>query len=147
MKYIKGLKYQLAANISCQTQLFGYNIDTPEYSLTPDGILTGKKWFAWDGCTWSFDTDTNHRAGLFHDIGCLMVARGELLRETLTYFNALFKTHCKEDGMWAARAWWHFEAITKHFANNRSPDRRKVITLNIPSIEKAKSIDEWDNWL
>ena len=129
MKYIEGSKYQLTDDEVCQTELKGFYVNTSEYFLDIDGTLIVKRGFAWDGCSGSIDTDTNMRASLFHDVGCLMVARGELPREALGYINRLFREHCREDGMWSARAWWHFKAITTHFANGRNPDRREVIEL------------------
>ena len=69
MKYRSGYKYQLAEDESEQTQIKGFNIDTEFIRLTPDGLLTGKKGYAWDGAsgpTW--DSLYCMRGPLFHDI-------------------------------------------------------------------------------
>jgi len=145
MRYSKGFKFQLRKSESCQTPLRGYNINTDEYSLTPDGKLTGKTSFAWDGCSGSWDTDSNKRGGLFHDIGCLMVARGELPVECMGAINTLFHKLLLEDGMTRIRAWWHYKAVVLHFAGNTKPERRKIIYLDKPD-KPYKKDDDLDMW-
>ncbi len=132
MKYIKGFKYQLAESESFQTNILGYNIDDDYYSLTPDGVLIAKKGFAWDGCSGSFDTRTNMRGGLGHDILCLMVARGQLPVSAMPKVNDFFYGVLIEDEMVKIRADWHHTAVDWHFAGNRKPERRQVIVLNKP---------------
>ncbi|MCP4089610.1 MAG: hypothetical protein GY746_07435 [Gammaproteobacteria bacterium] len=132
MKYHAGFKYQLVEDESCQTAIKDHKVDTNFYALKKNGTLIAKSGFAWDGCSGSVDTDTNKRAGLFHDIGCLMVARNELPLHFMSEINDLFHELLIADGMNSIRAWWHYVAVDVHFAGNREPERRAVITLNKP---------------
>jgi len=127
MKYCKGFKYQLHETESILTNIKGYEIHSDFYSLGSNGLLIAKKGFAWDGASGSIDTDTNLRASLFHDIGCLMVARNELPRSELDAVNDLFHTLLELDGMAKVRRWWHFKAVTKYFANGKTPERREIL--------------------
>jgi hypothetical protein len=127
MKYIKGFKYQLAEAESYQTSILGYEVEDTYYSLSSSGFLLAKPGFAWDGATGSIDTRTNRRGSLFHDIGCLMVAKGQLPTSCLPKINALFYEILKLDNMHPWRLWWHFKAVTAHFARGKKPSRREVL--------------------
>ncbi|MCP4127354.1 MAG: hypothetical protein GY753_09860 [Gammaproteobacteria bacterium] len=124
-----GFKYQLVEDESYQTKIFGQDVDQEYYTLSPSGLLTAKAGFAWDGCSGSIDTSTNKRGGLFHDIGCLMVARKELPLMLMVDINNMFYELLLLDGMFTLRARWHFLAVEMHFAGNHRPDRRVVYEL------------------
>jgi len=125
MRYTKGFKYQLDGPELYNSALLGFTIDTRFYALTVSGVFLAKAGFAWDGCSGSIDTDTNMRAGLFHDIGCLMVAREELPDWAIKEINSMFSTILKQDGMNSIRRWAHTKAVELHFKRT-SPSRRKV---------------------
>lgn len=129
MKYCKGFKYQLHEDETIQTTILGYNVSSEFYGLQSNGILTAKKGFAWDGASGSIDTDTNLRASLFHDICCLMVARNQLPLSEMDKINSLFYTILELDNMHPVRRWWHFKAVTSHFANGTKPQRRKILEV------------------
>jgi hypothetical protein len=44
-------KYQLVEPHVTQTGIRGYAFDTIYFSLTPEGVMTGKTLYAWDGCS------------------------------------------------------------------------------------------------
>jgi hypothetical protein len=76
VKYRDGYKYQLAEDESLMTGIKGFDINTDFIRLEPDGRLTAKKGYAWDGAsgpTW--DSSYCMRGPLHHD--CLY----QLLRE------------------------------------------------------------------
>ncbi len=68
--------YQLMEDVSVKTPICGYNIDTNLYSLDPDGTLTGKKYYAWDGPSGAINTKDFIVGSLFHDILCDAVNEG-----------------------------------------------------------------------
>ena len=52
MKYRKRkYNYQLVEPHVTRTRILGYSVDTIYMSLTPDGVLTGKVLYAWDGAS------------------------------------------------------------------------------------------------
>ena len=77
MKYKEGYDYQLVEDEITQTRVHGFDITTDWIRLTPNGVLTRKKGYAWDGATWFPDIKSIFRASLVHD------ALYQLLREEL----------------------------------------------------------------
>lgn len=113
--YNGGYKYQLK-----EGYLFAYtgiippeNIGTEYIKLDLDGNLTIKKGYAWDGPSGpTIDTKNFMRGSLAHD------ALYQLMRENFLdhdqYREAadrLLQRLCKEDGMWALRAWWVYQGV------------------------------------
>lgn len=107
IEYRTGYKYQLAKTYAIQTPVQPpAKIETDFITLEPTGILTIAAGYAWDGAsgpTW--DTPAAMRPSLIHD------ALYQLMREGLLPFDQwrlvadkLFRTLCKEDGMWSPRA-------------------------------------------
>jgi len=126
MKYIDGFKHQLAEDEYYQSDIEGYWIIDKYYTLNGSGVIRAKAGFAWDGATGSIDTATNMRASLFHDIGCLMVAREQIPYGEIQKVNQMFHNILEEDCMNPMRRWWHFKAVTAHFADGTKPERREV---------------------
>jgi hypothetical protein len=115
IKYRGGYKYQLAESYSILTaikDLDAVNIDHGFISLTPSGVLTVKKGYAWDGPSGpTIDTKNFMRGSLIHD------ALYQLMRERLldvgwreTADNELRRI-CREDGMSWVRAWWVYKGV------------------------------------
>lgn len=129
--YIRGMKYQLVKDYSCQTPIIGVHIDDPFFRLDIGGLLYIRKGYAWDGAsgpTW--DSKSSMRASLVHDVFCSCMRGGRLdfdrWQDTV---NLLFRQHCLEDGMWPVRADIWFAAV--EFADAGNPDQgpdREVLT-------------------
>lgn len=128
MKYIKGMKYQLAEDYSVSTPVVGEHVESKWYVLHENGVLDVFSGYCWDGASGpTFDTDSSMKASLVHDVFCLMM-RDKVLsydkwQDTV---NAFFRQQCIEDGMWVWRAnLWH-DAV--EFADsgdpNQGPDRK-----------------------
>jgi len=107
--YRDGYKYVLSQDYTVQTVIKHYSIDTVFISLTPDGVLTIRKDYAWDGASGpTVDTKTSMRGSLVHD------ALYQLEREGLVSINdrkdadKMLRDICIEDGMmeWRARLWY-----------------------------------------
>lgn len=74
MKYIKiAGAFQCAEDFSIQTPIMGFIVDCDLYTLSIDGILTMKKYYAWDGPTGGFNTKNFIISSGFHDILCEMI--------------------------------------------------------------------------
>ena len=116
MKYRKGYKYQLAEDESIQTTIYGYNIITEFIVLTPGGLLTIKRGYAWDGCSGpTYDDDTNMTAGLIHDALYQLLRMGFIPDEYRETADRMLRDICIKNGMWKIRAWYYLEGVD-HFA-------------------------------
>lgn len=124
MKYRAGYKYQLWVDESLYlpditlndgTVLIaprGYNIDTQFIRLTPDGTLTGKSGYAWDGAsgpTW--DSNYCMRGPFFHDIGYQLFREGRLPLSYRPYFDALMYVIIRTDGYKMVESWGHIAPV------------------------------------
>jgi len=110
--YRAGYKYQLAADYTVATSIVGFAVSTQFIFLTPDGIITIKNGYAWDGPSGpTVDTPTFMRGSLVHD------AFYQLLRDQLLPQRVRLKADkelrrmCREDGMSAIRAWWVYNGV------------------------------------
>lgn len=126
--YRKGYKYQLDGDYSIQTPVTGYNIDTEYIRLTPDGMLTMRHGYAWDGASGTtFDTKSSMRGALVHD------GFYDLLRQELISHNERCKVDdllhdiCEEDGMWKWRADLWFIAVRKFGITAADPEHSHPI--------------------
>ena len=134
MKYFKGdYKYVTAAVEVYETGIETVKLHSFSHGeLSPNGMLTIKKGYAWDGPSGpTIDTPSVMRGSLVHD--CLY----QLLRET--DFGApetrdqrrkqadeiLYKI-CIEDGVWKWRAKWILTAVRKGGGPAAARRRRKI---------------------
>ena len=117
MKYRSGYKYQLWEDESLLLPDIilkdgtvlkaprGYNIETQFIRMEPNGRLTGKTGYAWDGPSGpTIDTKNSMRAALVHDAGYQLMREGYLPLEYKGYFDELFFNILREDGMSWIRA-------------------------------------------
>jgi hypothetical protein len=130
IKYTSGYKYQLAEDYSIQTTITGYDIDIDFIKLTPAGMLTIKKGYAWDGASGpTIDTPSTFRGSLVHD------ALYQLMREDLIgqhnriIADCYLRDICIEDGMWKWRANLWYNGVRK-FAMSaaNSENDREILT-------------------
>lgn len=126
MKYRAGYKYQLWEDESLRLPDIiikdgtvlnaprGFNIDTQFIRLTPDGVLTGKSGYAWDGAsgpTW--DSDYCMRGPFFHDLGYQLTREGLLPISYRPYWDALMYLIIKTDGFKKVEEWAHIDLLQK----------------------------------
>lgn len=112
IKYKDGYKYQLAESYSYQTEISGFNIETDWISLSPVGILTAKKGYAWDGASGpTVDTASSMRGSLVHDCLYQLMGVDERLLLYRTYADDLLYQICCEDGMSSFRAYLWRKAV------------------------------------
>ncbi len=82
-------------------------------TLAPDGLMTFKRGYAWDGATGVRDTKTVLRASLGHDGLFQLFREGKLPRSLEHGANRLFRKHCIEDKMNRFRAWYMYVGLGK----------------------------------
>lgn len=106
-------KYRLCEEYAIQTKLRveGY-IHTAFISLSPSGVLTIKKGYAWDGASGpTIDTKSTMRGSLVHD-ALYQLGRLKLLPENgKALADKLFYFILKEDGTGRFRSWYYWRAV------------------------------------
>jgi hypothetical protein len=95
-------KYRVPWDITRQTEIFGFDIETPWIRLTKDGKLTGKKGYCWNGSNWSIDYKSRE-ASCFHDILYQLMRMGLLPLYYRKYVDGLYREILLEKGLWQ----WH----------------------------------------
>jgi hypothetical protein len=114
VKYKAGYKYQLkevyVVQISIRPRA---DIRTPYVSLSTAGVLEIKEGYAWDGPSGpTVDTLTFMRGSLVHDALYQLMRDGHLDRsEYREAADRILRDICREDGMWAVRAWYVYEGV------------------------------------
>jgi len=103
--YKSGFKYQLVRCYSLLTPIAGYNVLTSFIQLDPDGILTIKKGYAWDGASGpTLDTKSSMRGSLVHDAFYQLEREEHISQRERKKIDMLLHDICVEDEMWGWRA-------------------------------------------
>lgn len=114
IKYREGYKYQLAETYVVQTQVKpGDHVDYDEFiTLSPDGVLTIKEGYAWDGPSGpTYDSKDFMRGSLVHDALYQLMREGLLDSAWRDTADLTLRQLCIEDGMSRIRAWWVFRGV------------------------------------
>jgi hypothetical protein len=121
--YKSGFKYQLARCYSILTTIIGYDIKSPYIELTPKGVLTINKGYAWDGASGpTIDTKSSMRGSLVHD-AFYQLEREELIsQKERKKIDVELHDICVEDGMWGFRADIWLWAVRKFGIFAASPE-------------------------
>jgi len=109
----RAYKYQVLRDFTIYTALCGFDVTNEWYFLTPEGWLTIRKGYAWDGAsgpTW--DDETNYVASLVHDVFYQMMRRGELPQSCKEYADDLLQTMMVERGASEIRAKIYHDGVT-----------------------------------
>ncbi len=136
MRYYKGkYQYVLAEGEVYETGIRSEGFDLPFCSIDPDGLLTIRAGFPWDGASGpTFDTKSCRRGSAIHD------ALYKLLRETEFGANGgshdrrryaadqIIRNVCIEDGMWEWRANSWFKALRAGGGSSAAVKERRVFT-------------------
>lgn len=81
-------------------------------TLSPEGLLTIAKGYAWDGPSGpTIDTRTFMRGSLVHDALYQLLRQKELPRADLMCADQLLQSICLEDGMCSFRAWYVYRGL------------------------------------
>jgi len=112
IRYRGGYKYVLVQDAMEEIYIRGYACANHFINLEPDGIMTIRRGYAWDGPSGpTLDDRSNMRGSLFHD-AVYQLIREELLPPECQYAaDKMLRNMCREDGMSAFRAWYYFEGV------------------------------------
>jgi hypothetical protein len=128
VKYKKGYKYQLVEDCICQTAITGFDIDTQFIKLSPDGTLTVKSGYAWDGASGpTIDTHDTIRGSLFHDSLYQLMRRKLLPGKYRNIADILLKDICIEDGMHEFRAEYWYIGVSRFAHSQADPKKARQI--------------------
>lgn len=113
IQYAEGYKYQLRFTY---VDVFPIKpaapIDTAFLRLDTDGTLTIRAGYAWDGPSGlTIDTKDFMRPSLVHDAFYQLMREGHLPLATREAADALLRELTRQDGMWAPRRWWVYNAV------------------------------------
>ena len=135
IEYKRGYKYQLTAPYAVDISIaLRESVTCADGYLRLDdsGILQIEKGYAWDGPSGpTIDTATFMRASLVHDALYQMIRLNVLNVAVRSFADKLMRSHCKEDGMNRARAWWIYVALRLFAGHAAVPESRKK-TLTAP---------------
>ncbi len=97
--YKSGYKYQLVKDYSIETVIVGSLMDLDFLKLTPNGVLTIRDGYAWDGPSGPvIDSPDTMRASLVHD-AVYQLLRSGLDAKWKNAADELLYRLCIEDGM------------------------------------------------
>lgn len=126
---LSGYKYQLVDAYPCSVGIEGYDIDGPFLNLTPAGLLTIKKGYAWDGPSGpTIDTDTFMRGALLHDALYQLIRMEKLPYELKDHADRLLRDVCRCDGMSWVRAWYVYHAVRIFGGSSARPGTEESAT-------------------
>ncbi len=131
IRYRSGYKYQLAEEYQVQVSVKQANdIKRDFIELTPEGMLTIKKGYAWDGPSGpTCDAPNFMRGSLVHD-ALYQLLRNEVIDEQWRdEADDELRRICREDGMSRIRAKWVHFAVRKWGKVAASPESKKKIHI------------------
>ena len=128
IRYMGGYRYQLVKDYNVQTKIFGQQIENKYIRLRPDGVLTIKAGYCWDGASGpAVDTHSIMRGSLIHD-ALYQLLRLELLPEQFRKLSdQKLYTVCREDGMSWMRARYVYLAVRLFGRSSAAAENRRVI--------------------
>jgi len=116
MKYrnIEQFKYQLAENIVFETGIRGFSFKGEFLEIRPDGILTIKYGYLWDGASGpTIDTDSAMFGALVHDALYELMRREVIPTTYKDTIDRLFHSLLIRDGMNTLRANMWYDAVSR----------------------------------
>lgn len=114
IRYRAGYKYQLQKSYSIRIPIEPpRDIETRFITLSRQGVLTIREGYAWDGPSGlTIDTATFMRGSLVHDALYQLMRDRHLDRAAhRKAADRILRELCRQDGMWALRAWYVYQAV------------------------------------
>lgn len=122
---LKGYKYQLTRDYTMWTPFKGYNINTTYIALMPDGALTIRRGYIWDGPSGpTLDIPEFMRGALVHDAFYQLMRMGKLPQDFRDDADLFLRTICLEDGMPKIMANAVYEGV-EHFAGFAAKSKQR----------------------
>lgn len=127
IKYRDGYKYQLVEPYRTTVGIRPEATVSHEYiKLTPDGVLSIRKGYAWDGPSGpTIDSRNFMRGSLVHDALYQLIGEGLIPLAEREQADKELRRICLEDGMSEARAWWVYQAV-RIFGNTAAATPEKA---------------------
>jgi hypothetical protein len=95
-------------------------------TLSPDGLLTIKPFYCWDGPSGpTIDTDNSIRASLIHDVLYQLIRSGKLPRVHKDYADRMLRDIAREDGMSDFRSWYWYKGVNMFAGSSCKPGSEK----------------------
>ena len=138
--YKSGYKYQLKENYVTDIGIKPSKaIETKYIALGLDGTITIREGYAWDGPSGpTIDTLDFMRGSLVHDALYQLMREDHLDRGTYREpADRLLRKMCEDDGMWAIRAWWVYEAVHRFADPAADPAHDRPLTRAPKACQKA----------
>ena len=133
--FTSGYKHKVEKDLTIYLPwLRTYDINLDHIRLTPNGFLTAKRGWGWDGAsgpTW--DTQSSHRGSCFHDVMCYLMRK--------SYIDIGYKDHADQMAyqLWtmdSKKGWrwllipryklWKFALNTVGKTGSRPKDMREI---------------------
>lgn len=113
IRYKQGYKYKLVDDYTIQTSIVpGVYTGNEWVKLLPNGKLTIKDGYAWDGASGpAIDTNTFMRSSLVHDALYQLMSENLLDIQYKDAADLELKRISLEDGMSSIRAWYVYAAV------------------------------------
>jgi hypothetical protein len=110
---LKTYKYQLLDEFTIQTDITDKDINLKFLSLSPAGLLTVHKGYAWDGPSGpTIDTKDFMRGSLVHDVLYQLMRLSALdYKIYRKRADEILEALCLEDGMYSLRAWYVYQCV------------------------------------
>ena len=128
--YKSGYKYQLKEDYITTIDIKpAAPINTEYLALTPDGTLTIKKGYAWDGPSGlTFDTLTFMRGSLVHDALYQLMRERHLDKDKYRDIaDRLLQKICKADGMCTFRARYVYRGVRRRGDPSADPANKRPV--------------------
>ena len=131
MKYVKigWHGFQLVEDLIEFTVITGFTVDCEQYKLEPEGLLTIRKWYAWDGPTGAIPSKSFVKGSCVHDVLCEMINLG-LLPKSVQYLADEEMRQINDEGsMWKPRVLWTYLMVRLHMLRKKKWTPRKVYEI------------------
>ena len=113
-KRLHKYKYRTTEEREFNVEITGETASTRKLELDPNGTLTIRKRYAWDGPSGpTIDTTSFMRGALVHDALYQLIRERQLPFECRDHADRLLRKMCLADGMWSFRAWYVYQAVKR----------------------------------
>lgn len=124
--------YQAMADFVIKTDIYGYSVNTKFIQLDPDGRLTLKKYFVWDGPTYAIKTRSFVVGSGVHDALCNLVNMGLLpMSEQCKIDEEMLKIN-RTQKMNPLRRAVTYLAVRGYQLNKKNPFSPKIHQATVP---------------
>jgi len=131
LTYRSGYKYQVHDDYRIRTPFKGLSVSTRFYSLSPNGVLTVRAQYAWDGPSGpAVDTRDTMIYSLLHDCLRQMLNEGALPARYCEAVDTYCRVVARRARMWKLRRWYFHVAVRINAKLKLvGPEKLKVLAL------------------